>query len=126
VVVGGWNTAFGYGVFAMLTHLLGDLFAYAHLLAAVIAHIAAITVAYAGYKVFVFKTKGNYLREYLRFHLVYGVTAAVSLMLLPILVALITPVLDDPRHAPYVAQAAIAAVVALLGFIGHQRFSFRQ
>lgn len=125
VVVGGWNTLFGYGVFAGFTYALTGLVPYAYMVAAVLAHIVAITMSYAAYKVFVFKTKGNYLREYLRFYVVYGASAVLSLTLLPVFVYVVTPFAREPSHAPYVAQALVMPVVVLSSFFGHQRFSFR-
>jgi putative flippase GtrA len=125
ILVGGWNTLFGYCVFAGFTYALTGLLPYAYMVAAVLAHIVATTVSYVAYKVFVFKTKGNYLREYLRFYVVYGVGAVLSLTLLPIFVYLVTPLVRQPSHAPYVAQALVVPLVVLSSFIGHKRFSFR-
>jgi len=48
-----------------------------------------ITVAYFGYKWFVFKTKGNYLREWMRCVAVYSGGIIFALPALPALVVLI-------------------------------------
>jgi len=125
LVVGGWNTLFGYGVFAGLTWALTGRVPYAYMVAAVLSSIIAITMAYVGYKAFVFKTRGNYLREYLRFYVVYGASTLLSLALLPVFVFIVTPLLPQPVYAPYVAQALVMPIVVLSSFFGHQRFSFR-
>lgn len=125
LVVGGWNTAFGYGVFAALNYALTGLVPHAYMVANALASIAAITMAYAGYKLFVFKTKGNYLREYLRFYVVYGSAALLGFALLPILVALLGQVIDQRTYVPYVAQAILIPVSVLFSFVGHKRYSFK-
>ena len=124
LVVGGWNTLFGYGVFAGLTYVLTDRVPYAYMVANVLSNVIAITVAYLGYKVFVFKTRGNYLREYARFYVVYGAAMALGLVLLPAFVALVGLVLPRPALVPYVAQALVIPVTVLSSFVGHKRYSF--
>ena len=76
LVVGAWNTLFGYGMYALLNFLLAPLLNeyLAAMAASVLANVIAISVAFLGYKLWVFRTKGNFLREYLRCYLVYGST----------------------------------------------------
>jgi putative flippase GtrA len=125
VIVGGWNTVFGYGVFAGANYLLADRLPHAYMVASVIANILAISMAYLGHKFVTFRTRGNYLREYLRFYLVYGVTALIGLALLPLVVALLGTVVANRAHVPYIAQAILLPIGVLLSFVGHKRFSFR-
>ncbi len=77
LVIGAWNTLFGYGTFALLNFLFARLLEgeyLAAMAASVLANVIAISVAFLGYKLWVFRTKGNFLREYLRCFLVYGST----------------------------------------------------
>jgi putative flippase GtrA len=108
LIVGVWNTCFSYVIFALFTYLLTGIVPFAYMLAAVLSNILAVTVAYLGYKWFVFKTKGNYLREYMRCYTVYGTIFLINLALLPLLVALLSLLLG-PSRAPYVAGAVLAA-----------------
>jgi putative flippase GtrA len=124
LVVGGWNTAFGYGVYAALTWALTGRVPHAYMAAAVLANVVAITVAFVGYKLFVFRTRGNWLREYLRCYLVYGATALLGLALLPVLVHVVGR-FTTADAAPYVAQAFVIPITVLASFTGHRRFSFR-
>jgi putative flippase GtrA len=126
LLVGGWNTLFGYLVFAGLTYLLTGLVPYAYMVAYVLSNVIAITAAYLGYKFLVFRTRGNYLSEYLRFYVVYGASALLGLVMLPILVKLVGLVLSRPSHAPYVAQALVIPLTVLASFVGHRGYSFRQ
>jgi putative flippase GtrA len=86
LLVGAWNTAFGYVTYAALTWVLSRHLAYGYLYAAVFSNFIAISVAFLGYKWFVFKTHGNYLREWLRCFVVYGAAALPGLLLLPVVV----------------------------------------
>ncbi|MGB9235549.1 MAG: GtrA family protein, partial [Terriglobales bacterium] len=84
-----------------------------------------ITVAYLGYKWFVFKTKGNYLREWLRCVAVYSSGMVFALMALPVLVFVIRRYTHFFAQAPYIAGAILTGVVVLYSFFGHKHFSFR-
>ncbi len=117
MLVGGWNTVFGYCVFAFLYFMLSAKIHY--IIIAIISNIIAITMAYAGYKIFVFKTKGNYLSEYLRFYVVYGLSMILGLILLPLFVEFL--ILNV-----YLAQAVATIACISVSFIGHRNFSFRK
>lgn len=124
LLVGAGNTFFGYTMFAVLVYILSDLIIYGYIVAAIISNIFAITVAYIGYKCFVFKTAGNYLREYLRFYTVYGVAAGVNLVLLPVFVTALNLTSIPKGYSPYVAGALLTVITVILSFFGHRNFSF--
>jgi putative flippase GtrA len=125
VIVGGWNTVFGYGLFAGSNYLLAGRIPHAYIVASAIANVIAISVAYVGHKFITFRTRGNYLREYLRFYVVYGATALLGLALLPPAVALLGLVVRRKSYVPYIAQAVLIPIGVAASFIGHKRFSFR-
>jgi putative flippase GtrA len=117
LVIGGWNTFFGYATFAALQILLGDEINYLILLT--VATILAVLNAYVGYRLFVFRVKGRWLRDLGRFSLVYVVSFLVNLALLPLLVAVVgLPIL--------VAQAILTASTVVMSFFAHRSFSFRR
>jgi putative flippase GtrA len=126
IVVGGFNAIFGYGLYALLTWSFRGLGSYNYMYAAVLANVTAISAAFLGYKWFVFRTRGNYLIEWIRCFGVYGTSMLISLAGLPILVAILRHVLHRPEQAPYVAGAMLMAVTVLFSFFGHRNFSFRQ
>lgn len=123
--VGGFNTVIGYGSFAALNCLLTGHVPYAYMVANIGSSVFSITVAFFGYKLFVFRTKGNYLREYFRTYVVYGSSAVLGLVLLPVLVGLIGMAVKDDVLVPYVAQAIVLPFVVIISFFGHKMFSFR-
>jgi putative flippase GtrA len=126
LIVGAWNTLFGYGLFALFTYLLRHVASdYAAAMTAnVLSSVIAITVAFLGYKWFVFKTKGNYLREYLRCYVVYGTAFLIGLALLPVLMMLLNAMLVPRDSVPYIAGAILTAGTVLVSFVGHRQFSF--
>ena len=117
LLVGAWNTLFGYLVFVALYFLLAEKINYMFLV--IISNILAITNAYIGYKIFVFKTRGNYLKEYLRFYVIYGGAIALNLVLLPILVEFFAV-------TPVIGQGFVMLVIVVGSYFGHKHFSFRE
>lgn len=124
LIVGLCNTAFGYGTYAALTALLTPHLPFAYIFAGLIASPLAITFSFLTYKRFVFKTKGNYLREWSRCILVYGGTALLGTAILPLTVFLLRHLTPADQSAPYIAGAIQMGTGAILGFLGHKNFSF--
>jgi putative flippase GtrA len=124
LLVGVWNTFFGYGCFFVIARLFLKFMPLHAPLAASIASLVAasanITVSFIGYKFLVFKTKNNFLREFARSFLVYLPTLVLSA------IAILRRVF--PHHvpqAPYVAGALIMFLTAVISFFGHKHISFR-
>ena len=126
LLVGGWNTAFSYGCYALLTAVLANVVPYSYMVASIISSLLIITVSFLGYKWFVFKTKGNYLREWVRCLAVYSGSIALGFVLLPMLVYLISHYTRYQHQAPYIAGALLPLITVGVGFFGHKHISFRQ
>ena len=125
LVVGFWNTAFGYGSYAAFTLLLAKSMPHSYLPAFFLSSLLNITVSFLGYKWLVFKTTGNYLKEWLRCIAVYSGSALLSLAGLPVLVFLIR-LWGYDRAAPYLAGAILTGIGVITSFIGHKHISFRR
>lgn len=125
LLVGTWNTLFGYGSFAALTALLDPIVPHSYVLACILASLLNITVSYLGYKWFVFKTQGNYLREWARCVAVYSGGIVLGATLLPVLVWAIRRETRFIASAPYIAGAILTGFTVVYSFLGHKRFSFR-
>ena len=125
LVVGVCNTAFAYGSYALFTALLDRHIPASYMAASLISSILNITVSFLGYKWFVFKTRGNYLKEWIRCLTVYSGSIALGLLLLPPTVLMVSHLTGDPRAAPYIAGALVLASQVILSFVGHRHFSFR-
>jgi putative flippase GtrA len=126
LLVGGFNTVFGYGLFALLNWLFIGLGSWSYMYAAVVSNLIAITVAFLGYKWFVFRTRGNYLMEWIRCLGVYGSSMLIGLAGLAILTPILRRSLSHPGRASYLAAAIMTLVTIVFSFLGHKNISFRQ
>lgn len=115
LVVGGWNTLFGYLVWALLQLLLGDVLPY--LAVIVLAWPIAVLNAYLCYRYLVFRSRGPVLRELPRFSIVYLLTLAANLAVLPV-------ALEVLPFNIYVVQALFTGVVVVCSYLAHRYYSF--
>lgn len=125
LLVGLWNMVFGYACFAFFTALLDKVVPHSYLAGTVLSSVLNITVAFLGYKWFVFKTKGNCLREWCRCVGVYSGSIVLGLVLLPIIVFTIRHKFGYQKEAPYIAGALLTGITVILSFFGHKHISFR-
>ena len=116
LVVGAWNTVFGYGVWAVLQYLLGDHLHY--LVVVLLSWPIAVLNAYLGYRYVVFRSRGPMLKEFPRFSLVYVTTLLVNLALLPVALRVLP-------FSIYVDQALFLGVVVASSYLAHRYYSFR-
>lgn len=117
LIVGAWNTLFGYGLFVLLQLTLGHAINYMVILVA--STLIAIFQAYLGHRFFVFKVEGHFFKDLSRFSLVYLAALAINLAVLPLLVA--------GAHIPVLlAQAFVVAGTVVGSFLAHRDFSFRR
>jgi putative flippase GtrA len=116
LVVGGWNTVFGYLSFMLLYQYLNNKIDATVILT--MSYILSITNAFVGYKYFVFKTKGGGLREYFRFYIVYGWAYVANVLLLPLF-------LNVLKLSAYMSQAIITVMIVMMSYVFHKRFTFK-
>jgi putative flippase GtrA len=137
LAVGVFNTVFGYctyiGFFTLFSKVIS---AHHPSLIAPLASITStplnITVAYFGYKIFVFKTRGNYLAEWLKCFGVYGVGMLPGLIVLSALTRLLEALLHRHAHtlhnapalAAYIAGALVQGFNVIASFFGHKKVTF--
>ncbi len=138
LLVGGFNTAFGYTTFAVINFALRrDKVPASYIFALAISTLINVTVAHLGYKLFVFKTRGNYLREWSAAMAVSWSAFLPAVILLPIFVRLFSLIIpgsatvlgrtmDRNELAPYVANAFLTCVAIIYTFIGHRFVTFRR
>ena len=125
VLVGIWNTIFGYLVFVGLDYLFNLFFSQryiAYMSAAVLANILAILNAYIFHKFVTFRSPLRGLAiipEFVRFFSMYLFSIFLGLVLLPVFVELFH--LD-----PKIAGALLIPITPIISYLGHSRFSFRQ
>jgi putative flippase GtrA len=158
--VGVFNTLFGYTTFAIVLTLLNGAIPARYLyltvvLASVISNPLNITVAYFGYKFFVFKTRGNYLMEWLKCFAVYGTSMIPGLVAVSALARLLqsifhrhaialhafllnveshlsgkpltalTHIATGKAMAGYLAGAIVIGFSTIFSFVGHKKVTFK-
>lgn len=116
LVVGGWNTCFGLGVYWLMYRTLGECVHY--LILAIASNVIAITNAFLCYKLIVFRTRGKWLREYVKCWMVYGGGALASMALMWLMV-------DFAGLNPVLSNFIGTAIVVIASYFGHKFFSFR-
>jgi len=95
-------------------------------LASITSKPLAITVAFLCYKHFVFRTKGNYLKEWLKCFAVYGISTPAELIILPLATkAFLLSMLTHP-YAPFLAGIVNSVVIACYSYFAHKKFSFKR
>ena len=115
LAVGGLNTGVGYFVSLFLYYSLNRSLHIIYI--GLIASVVCISFSFLTYKMLVFQTTGNWLREYFRCYLVYGAATVLGIVLLWLLV-------DVWKMPFWLAQALIMTSTVFFSYIGHSRFSF--
>jgi len=130
LVIGVWNTLFGYACYFLIVRFFLRVLPTPPSLTASIALVVAtlinITVSFLGYKWFVFRTKGNYLREYLRSMTVYLPSLFLNAVVIAPLTAICRSFHPIRNQAPYIAGALLTGVTVILSFFGHKHISFKR
>lgn len=117
LVAGGLNTLFGLAIFPALLWLMTPL-RWHYLVILTLCQILAVAFAYTTNKLLVFRTRGNHVREFVKFASFYVVNFAVNLAALPILVEVV-------HIPPAIAQTLFVLVVVLTSYFWHSRITFR-
>jgi putative flippase GtrA len=131
LMVGVTNTVFSLALYSGFVILFGHLLP--HSGKPLIADIAfaistpiSITVAFLLYKHFVFRTKGNYLKEWLRCFAVYSVSFPTGLVILPTATNLFQHVSLTKPYAPFLAGLVNSVIIACYSYFAHKKFSFKR
>ena len=131
LMVGGGNTAFSIALQAAFGALFTWLYPHASqswiaIAAVLVATPFGVTFSFLGFKHFVFRTKGNYLKEWVRCFAVYGPTIPAAI----VIVGLATKFYEaTPLPHQYAKDAAFvtnSAIIAVYSYLGHKRFSFKR
>lgn len=113
--VGIWNTIFGYAigivVYKAIIQVSNIVFV------GILSNIISISMSFLAYKIIVFRTPGNWLREYMKCYVVYGIMAIFSIFLLWILV-------DNFQLNIWMAQGLVILATIVISYIGHKKFTF--
>ena len=118
LVAGAANTAFGLGIYPLLLWSSDALHRH-YLLALGIAQAVSLCFAFATYKLGVFRTRGNFAREFGSFSSFYLFNFAANWAALPLLVEL-------AGLPPVLAQLGFTAILIVSSWFWHNHVTFRQ
>lgn len=120
LVVGVWNTAFGLAVLWVLDHTVpyDQQSILQKELVLLAAWVISVTQNFFTFKLLVFRTRGNWAREYLRTYITYIATFAVQ----SVLTLTISEVFD---LSVFWANLPTTIVIMVLSYLGHKHFTFR-
>jgi putative flippase GtrA len=131
LMVGGFNTVFSIAL--AYVFIIPVQFFFPKLPRAAVTTIAnyaalpfAITVAFLAYKWFVFRTHGNYFKEWLKVFAVYGVSLPFPAIVIPIATSLFLFLHLTPRLASLLALIANSGTIACYSYFAHKKFSFKR
>jgi putative flippase GtrA len=117
LLAGCWNTFFGYmlGVLAYLwlgkdMHII---------IISIFTNIIAISMSFLTYKLFVFRTSGEWLREYLKIYLVYGGTTLMGAILL-------WGFVEYLQINIWLSQGLVLVILFITSFILNKNFTFKK
>lgn len=115
LLVGAFNTVFGYALSLLIYHFLQrDLSIIA---IGIMINVISITVAFLGYKLLVYKTTGNWFYEYLRCYITYGFSAALG-------IALIWLFVEQWGWIFWFSQGLIIILSTVISYFMHRHFTF--
>jgi putative flippase GtrA len=116
-VAGVLNTTFGYlagvGFYKLLhpdVHIL---------LIGLIVNIFTISFSFFTYKFYVFNTTSNWLFEYFKSYIMYGLSSLIGVVLLWLILSVL-------GFSIWLAQALVMMVMALFSYVGNLKFVFRK
>jgi putative flippase GtrA len=132
LMVGGFNTVFSLALYSWFVILFGRMMPNRGKpliadLSSILSQPIAITVAFLCYKHFVFRTKGNYLKEWLRCFAVYSISFPAGLVILPLATKFFLVFKMLPPNAPPILAGIVNSIlIAFYSYFAHKKFSFKR
>ena len=131
LMVGGCNTAFSIVLQAVFGALFTWLYPHASqswiaIAAVLVATPFGVTFSFLGFKHFVFRTKGNYFKEWVRCFAVYGPTIPAAILIVGVATKLYEATSLPHQSAKDAAFVTNSAIIAVYSYLGHKKFSFRR
>ena len=118
LAAGAVNTAFGLAFYPALL-LTSDWLYRNYMIALLIAQVVCTLFSFVNFKLFVFRTRGGALREFLRFSTFYYATYAVNWALLPLAV-------EKLQWDRIAFQLGFSIATVVIGYFWNARVTFRR
>jgi putative flippase GtrA len=131
LIVGACNTLFSILLQAGFAVLIAHLFprltqSFVAMAAVICATPFGVTFSFMGFKHFVFKTHGNYIKEWIRCFAVYSPTIPAAIIIVGIATRLFEMTALPHAYAKDAAFVVNSAIIAAYSYFGHKKFSFRK
>lgn len=116
LTVGAVNTTFAYFLSVALYVILNQ---FVHIVfISILCNVLCVTFSFVTYKLIVFKTKRNWIPEYIRCWTVYGGVSIFNIVGVWVMV-------DFCKISFWLATFILMAITVVLSYLGHSRYSFR-
>lgn len=117
LIVGGWNFVFGYCQFAFFYWWLSD--SWPDLAILIVTNIVGITQSFLTHRYLTFHSEGIWWKEYLKFYVVYGLQALVSMGAFLVFVTWL-------GFNAYITNFIINVVLTIASYWAHKHYSFKE
>lgn len=123
LIVGVWNTIFGYLVYYLTLKVIQAMFETTHLAylwAMGVAQVIGTVNAYVSHRGITFaeRARGKKLNEFLKFSLVYVLTFCLTLILMPVFIR-------GLGISAEITGIIVICIGTAVSYLGHSRFSFK-
>jgi putative flippase GtrA len=118
LIAGGVNTLVGLSIYPIL-YLILEPIGVGYIKILLLAQVISITFSFITSKYFVFKTKGNSRKEYIKFFIFYGFYGALNLLCLPFFVEVL-------KITPIISQALFSIAIIVTSYFWHNFITFKQ
>lgn len=112
LLVGGWNTLFSLLLFTLIFEVIQN-----YKTTLVISHLASVLQSFLTFKVFVFRSQGNFLKEYIKINLVYLIYFVINFALLFVAIQIL-------NIYAVTAQLFITCLMVILSYLMNKYFTF--
>lgn len=117
LIAGGLNTAIGLAFYPLLLWVAPVLQTH-YMVGLAISQATCLCIAYVVYKIGVFRTRGNMLKEFARFASFYLINYATNWLALPLLV-------EGAGVPPIIAQSLFTILIIVGSYFWHSRLTFK-
>jgi putative flippase GtrA len=112
LIVGGWNTVFSLLVFVVILKLIGN-----YKLTLLVSHVIGVFNSFITFKFLVFRTRGNFLKEYIKVNIVYVIYFILNFIMLTFAVEVL-------KLGEITSQVGICIILTVFSYMMNKYFTF--
>ncbi len=118
MIAGALNTGVGLLMYPILYFALSG-YGLGYLEILILSQVICISIAFLTNKYFVFRTRGNFLLEFIKFIWFHGIYLITNLIILPLMV-------ERGGVNPVIAQTGFAFAVIVSSYFWHNKITFSE